>query len=95
MQEAGYDLYDPVVYFPRADVNMAVLRPSDKTTRCPLKGVTEWFDLVHGDRVIEHAAWSYHEVVGFDPRIEQIRGLVAFDRTKVQTIEHTVSGERP
>lgn len=40
MHEAGYDLYDPVVYFRRADVNMDALRVGSKTTHCPLKGTT-------------------------------------------------------
>lgn len=93
MHEAGYDLYDPVVYFPRADVNMQALRVSAKRTRCPLKGKTEYFDLVVGDRVIEDAAWSFREVVEFDPRIEVIRERIAFDRAKVQVTETTVSDD--
>ena len=60
VQEAGRDLYDPVVYFPRADIRDDVLRPTGKTTHCPLKGDTEYYDVVPGDgTVLENAAWSY------------------------------------
>ena len=90
MQEVGYDLYDPVVYFPRADVDMTALRPSGKTTRCPLKGDNVYFDLVLPDGVIEDAAWSFEEVCDFDPRVEQLRGRIAFDTSKIQITELTV-----
>lgn len=91
MQEAGYDLYTPAVYFPRADVKMDALRVSAKTTHCPLKGNTEYFDLVVGDRIIENAAWSFREVCDFDPRLEELQGRIAFDTSKVQVTELTLS----
>lgn len=94
MHEAGYDLYDPVVYFPRADVDMALLRVGEKTTQCPLKGSTEYFDLVVGGEVIENAAWSFHEVCDFDPRLELIRGRIGFDRSRVQVVELPAGSRR-
>jgi uncharacterized protein (DUF427 family) len=93
MQEAGYDLYDPSVFFPRADVNMALLRPSTKTKHCPLKGDNQYYDLVLEDEVLENAAWSFVEVCHFDPRLEQLRERVAFDTSKIQVTEHTVVDE--
>jgi uncharacterized protein (DUF427 family) len=89
MQEVGYDLYDPVVYFPRRDVDMTALRPSGKTKRCRLKGDNVYYDLVLGDEVIENAAWSFEEVCDFDPRLTQLRGRIAFDTSKVQITELT------
>ena len=80
VKEVGLDLYDHVTYFPRADVDMGALVRIDKTTHCPLKGDTEYFDLVvDGERITE-AAWSYVETIDV---AAGLRGLVAFDSTKV------------
>jgi uncharacterized protein (DUF427 family) len=80
VKEVGLDLYDHVTYFPRADVNMDALVRIDKTTHCPLKGDTEYFDLVvDGERIAE-AAWSYVDTIDV---AAGLRGLVAFDTTKV------------
>jgi len=94
-QEAGLDLYDPVVYFPRADVDTELLRRNARTSFCPLKGRAEHFDLVLGDRIVELAARSYREVVDFDPRIEVLRDRIAFDGKIVQVIEYTVADDAP
>ncbi|MDH3679970.1 MAG: DUF427 domain-containing protein [Acidimicrobiia bacterium] len=80
VKEVGLDLYDHVTYFPRADVNMNALVRVGKTTHCPLKGNTEYFDLVvDGERIAE-AAWSYVDTIDV---AADLRGLVAFDTTKV------------
>lgn len=90
MQEAGYDLYDPSVFFPREDVDMSLLRPSTKTKHCPLKGDNQYFDVVIGDEVLEDAAWSFVEVCDFDARLQRLRERIAFDTSKVQVTELTV-----
>jgi len=91
VQEAGRSLYDPVVYFPRQSVVMDRLEKTDKTTTCPLKGHTEYFDLVlDGGERIADAAWSYREVYDFDERLEQLKDRIAFDARRVQVTEETV-----
>ena len=80
VKEVGLDLYDHVTYFPRDDVDMTALVRTDKTTHCPLKGDTEYFDVEIDGRTIADGAWSYVdtiEVAGV------LRGLVAFDTSKV------------
>ena len=80
VKEVGGDLYDHVTYFPRADVAMDSLTRTDKSTHCPLKGDTEYFDLVvDGDRIAD-GAWSYVETIEV---AGVLRDLVAFDATKV------------
>ena len=37
--------YDPVIYFPRADIAMAVLDRTDKTSQCPHKGQANYFSI--------------------------------------------------
>ena len=81
VKEVGRDVYDPVVYFPRGDVAMHLLERTDKTTHCPLKGDTEYFDLVIGEVRTEAAAWSY---VGDMIAGEELRDLIAFDTSKVR-----------
>ncbi|MDJ0771395.1 MAG: DUF427 domain-containing protein [Ilumatobacter sp.] len=78
-KEVGRSIYDPVVYFPRADVDPAVLVAIDTTTHCPLKGDTEYFDVVVDGERYAAAAWSYVDLVTDNP----LRGLVAFDGSQV------------
>lgn len=80
VKEVGRDLYDHVIYFPRSGVNMDALTRIDKTTHCPLKGDTEYFDVVvDGERIAE-AAWSYVDTIEV---AAELNGLVAFDTRKV------------
>ena len=80
VKEVGLDIYDAVVYFPRADVSMDHLVSIDKTTHCPLKGDTGYFDVVVGDQRLPESAWSY---VGEMIAGEELQGRIAFDTTKV------------
>lgn len=49
----------PVIYFPRADVAMAFLDRTDKTTHCPHKGEASHFSIANKSATVENAAWSY------------------------------------
>ena len=92
VQEAGRDLYDPVVYFRRDSIPAEMLRKTEKTTHCPLKGDTEYYDVLIGGRVLSNAAWSYVRTLDFDPRLDDLRGRIAFDAYQVQVTEHTAVG---
>jgi len=59
-----------VVYFPRADVAMAFLDPSDHRTHCPLKGDATYFSLVTKSRTLENAAWSYETPIEAAARVK-------------------------
>jgi uncharacterized protein (DUF427 family) len=78
-KEVGRGIYDPVVYFPRDAVVDGALVPIERTTHCPLKGDTEYFDVVVDGRRYPEAAWSYVELVTDNP----LRGLVAFDASQL------------
>ena len=51
--------YAPVIYFPRADIAMAFLDRTDKSTHCPHKGDASYFSIVTKSTTLKDAAWSY------------------------------------
>jgi uncharacterized protein (DUF427 family) len=74
------DRHPPRHYFPREDVRMDLLSPSDTRTHCPFKGDARYFHLTLDGRRYEDAAWSYE-----DPYDEHLRlkGLIAFEKDKL------------
>jgi uncharacterized protein (DUF427 family) len=65
----------PVYYFPRADVRMDLLRPTEHHTYCPYKGTASYWTIAAGGRESENAVWGYLEP--FD-EVAAIRDYVAF-----------------
>jgi uncharacterized protein (DUF427 family) len=49
----------PVIYFPRADLAMAMLEPTATRTTCPHKGAASYFSIHTKSTVIDDAGWSY------------------------------------
>ena len=76
--------YPPVIYFPRADIAMAFLEPSDTTTTCPYKGAARYYTIQAKRGAIPDAAWSYE-----DPKAEvaEIKDYLAFYTSKVAVEE--------
>ena len=76
---------DPVIYFPRDDIEMAFLEPSDHRTTCPHKGEASYFSIAAKSGLIENAAWSYE-----DPKadVDRIRDHLAFytDKAAVERL---------
>ena len=76
----------PVIYFPRADIAMALLEKTDKVTHCPHKGQATHFSIVNMSTVTENAAWSYEDPI---EAMAEIKDYVAFyqgDTVKVEQI---------
>jgi uncharacterized protein (DUF427 family) len=65
----------PVFYFPMEDVRMDLLEPTGYNTTSPLKGQASYWTLRVGDRVAEHAAWSYPNALPGGP---EMKGYLAF-----------------
>lgn len=74
-----------VIYFPREDIAMAFLEPSDSTSTCPHKGKASYYSIQTKSELIEDAAWSYE-----DPKedVARIKGHIAFypDKATVEQI---------
>lgn len=84
LSETGYP---DVFYFPRADVNMARLERSERTSHCPHKGDATYFHLhtEDGGR-IEDAVWSYETPLD---AVRGIEGYLAFYAARVDRIDQT------
>jgi uncharacterized protein (DUF427 family) len=77
--------HPPVIYFPREDLGMAFLVPSDTVTTCPHKGEARHFTIAAKSGPIRDAAWSYetpHE------QVARIAGHIAFypDKATVEQL---------
>jgi uncharacterized protein (DUF427 family) len=77
LDETGHD---PVIYFPREDLAMAFLEPSDTRTRCPHKGEATYFSLQGESALVPDVGWSYEDPVA---GAERIAGHIAFFDEKV------------
>jgi uncharacterized protein (DUF427 family) len=78
--------YPPVVYIPRADVDMNLLARTDHKTHCPYKGDASYYSIKADGRMAENAIWTYEQPF---PGVAQIAGYVAFYPNRVDAIEQT------
>ena len=76
-QEAAYA---PVIYFPKADVEMAVIHPTSR----PYKGQASYWTIARDGQFAENSAWSYETPF---PASTAISGMIAF-YPNVVTIEY-------
>jgi uncharacterized protein (DUF427 family) len=79
------DGHAPVIYFPRDDLAMAFLEPSQTRSSCPRKGEATYWNIVAKSGTIRDAGWSYEDPL---PDAAAIRGHIAFypDRVAVEQI---------
>lgn len=83
LRETGYP---DVFYFPRADVNMARLERSTRTSHCPYKGEASYYHLRTEDGRVDDAAWSYEAPLD---EASAIKGYLAFYGSRVDRIDQT------
>jgi uncharacterized protein (DUF427 family) len=72
--------YPSVIYFPRSDIAMAFLEPSDTTSSCPHKGTASFFSIIAKSGPIADAVWSYTDP---KPEVTAIKDHLAFYTNKV------------
>ncbi|MEL6167903.1 MAG: DUF427 domain-containing protein [Pseudomonadota bacterium] len=78
--------YPPVIYFPRADIAMAFLERTDKTSTCPHKGDAAYYSIVTKSTVIENAAWTYEAPKEDVARIKDHLAFYATDQVTVEEV---------
>lgn len=76
--------YPPVIYFPRSDIAMAFLEPSETTSTCPDKGKAHYFSIIAKSGEIKDAVWSYENP---KPEVAEIKDHLAFYTNKVAVEE--------
>ena len=76
--------YPPVLYVPRKDADMSLLRRSDHVTYCPYKGECSYYDIPAGGAKSMKAVWTYEDPY---PAVAEIKGYLAFypDRVDVSS----------
>ncbi len=79
--------YPPVLYVPRADVDMALLVRTDHATYCPYKGDCSYYSIPAGGERSVNAVWTYETPF---PGVGAIKEYLAFYPNRIDAIE-----ERP
>ena len=86
LKEDGGLGYDPVFYFPMADVKQEFLSLSTTRSNCYLKGEARYWSLNLGKLQLPDVAWEYIHPI---PSLEIIKGHIAFYASQVEVeIQH-------
>jgi uncharacterized protein (DUF427 family) len=72
--------YPPVLYIPRADINMSLLERTAHSTYCPYKGECAYYSIPLGGERSINAAWTYENPY---PAVAIIKDYVAFYTDRV------------
>ena len=73
--------YPPVVYVPRADMDMSALDRTTRVTTCPYKGEANYYSITDGKASDDNAVWTYeHPKAG----VGEIASHLAFYPDKVE-----------
>ena len=78
--------YPPVIYFPRSDIAMVFLEPTDHHTTCPWKGEASYFSIVTKSTTLENAVWSYENPNADVARIKDHLAFYTGDLVAVERV---------
>ncbi len=79
-------------YFPKTDVRMELLTPTDTVTACPYKGTARYWTLTVDGETHEDLVWGYDAPL---PESQQILGMVSFYNEKVDVYIDEELEDRP
>ncbi len=78
--------YPEVIYFPRDDIEMAFLEPTDHSTTCPYKGVASYFSIIAKSGEIANAVWSYQDPIDGVGAIKDHLAFFVNDKVTVERV---------
>ena len=73
--------YPPVVYVPRADMDMSALERTARLTTCPYKGEANYYSITDGKARDDNAVWTYELPIA---GVGEIGSHLAFYPDKVE-----------
>jgi uncharacterized protein (DUF427 family) len=73
--------YPPVVYVPRADMDMTALERTARVTTCPYKGEANYFSISDGKARDDNSVWTYELPIA---GVGEIGSHLAFYPDKVE-----------
>ena len=79
-------------YLPRSDVRLETLRESDTVTRCPYKGIADYFSVEADGKTHDDLAWSYPAPI---PECTKIEQAICFHNEHVDLFIDGELQERP
>ena len=83
--ELSEDGYPPVIYFPRADIAMAFLDRTEKTSHCPHKGDANYYSVVTKSQTIADCVWTYENP---NEDVARIKDHLAFYTNELIAVEN-------
>ena len=75
--------YPPVVYVPRADMDMNALQRTARVTTCPYKGEANYYSIADGQVRDDNAVWTYETPIA---DVAEIASHLAFYPDKVEVL---------
>jgi uncharacterized protein (DUF427 family) len=75
--------YPPVVYVPRADMDMNALQRTARVTTCPYKGEANYYSIADGQIRDDNAVWTYETPIA---DVAEIASHLAFYPEKVEVL---------
>jgi uncharacterized protein (DUF427 family) len=79
-------------YFPKVDVRMALLNPTETATQCPYKGTARYWSALVDGVTHDDIVWGYDRPL---PESQKIMGLMSFYNEKTDIYVDEVLQDRP
>ena len=82
LKEVAKSVYNPVFYFPKADIKVDLLNEPTRESYCPIKGEATYWNFKNGPTT-NYLAWSYEKAL---PMTRKIEGYIAFNLDQITLI---------
>ena len=86
LKEVGKSVYNPVFYFPKEDIKVALVSEPKRKSYCPIKGDASYWNFKENP-TSDYLAWSYEKSL---PRTKKIEGYIAFNLDQITIISEPI-----